>query len=106
MVRSIIVLLLFVVFFLSGTLYGMSQDNRTETAADHKSEETIFVPEKTTDIEREEETIVSKSIDEDVMDTDHNEHLTQKTASFLETSVQGFYEVVVQILYQISNLFF
>lgn len=34
------------------------------------------------------------------------EHFTEKTASFLETAVKGFYEVVVEILYQISALFF
>lgn len=33
-------------------------------------------------------------------------HFTEKTASFLETAVKGFYEVVVEILYQISSLFY
>jgi len=33
-------------------------------------------------------------------------HTTQKVASFLEKGVKGFYEIVVEVLYQISSLFF
>ncbi|WP_176447442.1 hypothetical protein [Lentibacillus sp. CBA3610] len=37
---------------------------------------------------------------------DTPEHFTQKAASFLESGVKGFYELIVGITYQLVQVFF
>ncbi|QGS68897.1 hypothetical protein CV093_12140 [Oceanobacillus sp. 143] len=41
-----------------------------------------------------------------IIEADKQEHLIPKLASFLEGAVKGFYEIVVEILYQIAQVFF
>ncbi|PAV29010.1 hypothetical protein CIL05_13600 [Virgibacillus profundi] len=113
MVRSFIVLLLFALFFLTGMLYGMDKENNTAT---DDSVETI---ESVDSVKNEEKQIEIVEVDgepvqaeEVIVNSNKPElddqpiHITEKTASFLEAGVKGFYEVVVQILHQISQLFF
>ncbi|MBY7143333.1 hypothetical protein KFZ56_09730 [Virgibacillus sp. NKC19-3] len=95
MTRSFIVILLLAVFFLTGMLYGMDNKN---TAVNDESDQTVVIEEE------EVETVEPSSTD--VMDRQEPVHFIQKAASFLEVGVKGFYEVVVQLLYQISQLFF
>lgn len=107
MVRTLIVLLLLAVFFLSGTLYGMNQNAKGASEPTHDTEEVVSQPQSTPQpkiVDREVEVV--PVVEEDVMLMDQEVHLTQKTASVLETSVQGFYEIVVGILYQVAELFF
>lgn len=103
MVRFFIHLLLFVIVFLSGMLFGIDREHAQfniptnfESINPEKIEEEPHATSHPDDI-----IIVEESAD---MDTPV--HATQKTASFLEAGVKGFYEVVVDILYQISTLFF
>lgn len=101
MARSFIVILLLAVFFLTGMLYGM--DNNDIAINDESGQSGS--PDQAVVIEEEVETIESTS-SIDVMDRQEPVHFIQKAASFLEAGVKGFYEVVVQILYQVSQLFF
>ncbi|UJL44890.1 hypothetical protein KFZ58_10665 [Virgibacillus sp. NKC19-16] len=98
MARSFIVILLLAVFFLTGMLYGMDNDDTAINDESEGSDQAVVIEEE------EIETIESSSID--VMDRQEPVHFVQKAASFLETFVKGFYELVVQGLYQVSQLFF
>lgn len=101
MARSFIVILLLAVFFLTGMLYGMDNNDIAIKEESGQSEEL----DQTVGLEEEQvETVETSSID--VMERAEPVHFVQKAASFLEAGVKGFYEVVVQILYQVSQLFF
>lgn len=115
MVRALITVLLLAVFFLSGTLYGINQSGEEISKAsnenvingneiEEKLVEEKIITEK--DIETVNQENVSSTVDQDLMMMENEFHLTQKTASFLETSVQGFYEVVVGIMYHVADIFF
>ncbi|MBM7597911.1 hypothetical protein JOC34_000268 [Virgibacillus halotolerans] len=108
MIRSFIVVLLLAVFFLSGTLYGMDRGEgaeKNEALSSLKTsddqQDNLETTAATTELEEMEK--IEKLRAEEMNEP---EHFTVKTASFLETAVKGFYEVVVEILYQISSLFF
>ncbi|RLL48029.1 hypothetical protein D8M04_01755 [Oceanobacillus piezotolerans] len=108
MLRIISTILLLAVFFLSGAVYGMNQeDNKFKL-----SENPEVSIEENIALRTEEDEIISysnpvdQSVSEDVLSAEGKVEYTQKTASFLETSVQGFYEIIVTILYQIANIFF
>lgn len=103
MTRFFVFLLLFAVVFLSGMVMGIDREN-----AQMEIEKIInlFESKETPQVEEEmilEEEIVST---EQSIDMDGPVHLTQKTASFLEAGVKGFYEIIVEVLYQISTIFF
>ncbi|WP_156291119.1 hypothetical protein [Oceanobacillus salinisoli] len=107
MIRMIIMLLLLAVVFLSGTHYGMSQssgEKEVDLISGSNDMETMIPSHH---ISENSETPVTPTpiVNQDVM-MDDEVHLTQKTASFLETSVQGFYEIVVGVMYQIAETFF
>lgn len=104
MVRTIIMLLLLAVFFLSGTLYGMNQDTRGSNESEIEEEVVVVSPNPEQIVEKE--IVPTPIVEEDLMTMNNQVHLTQKTASLLETSVQGFYEVVVGVLYQVAEIFF
>lgn len=116
MVRTVITLLLLAVFFLSGTLYGMNQNGNETSVASNESvidgneieekliEEKIITEKDVETVNQED--VTHTTVDEDLMMMENEFHLTQKTASFLETSVQGFYEVVVGIMYNVADIFF
>jgi cell division septation protein DedD len=106
LIRTFIVALLLAVFFLSGTLYGMDRDrggSRQEVPAieapqeQQESAETLATTKELEEMEKIEELRAAEM---------NEKHFTVKTASFLETAVKGFYEIVVEMLYQISSLFF
>lgn len=98
MLRSFIVLLLLAVFFLAGTVYGTDRGNN---AVNDEKVNSVEVLNNNEQIEMVEKTrkINNSEITEST-------HFTEKAASFMGAAVTGFYEVVVQILYQVSQLFF
>ncbi|MFZ3576486.1 hypothetical protein [Virgibacillus sp. DJP39] len=105
--KSIIVLLLLILFFLSGMLFGVERD-RAEIAP--PKVETANV-DKGTAASQGETIIQTSEVDKHVIaeSSEYKQtstHFTQKTASFFESIVKGFYEVVVQMIYQIVQLFY
>ena len=100
--RSFIALLLLIVVFLTGMLVGM--DKNEGMHANHLSSEEHITKQQENLIEWEvyEEQPI---IEEQKLTFDPSKHTTQKIATLLETGVKGFYEVVVDILYQITSLF-
>lgn len=102
MIRSFVVLLLFVVVFLSGMLIGIDRENQ-EVIPDPQTESSP--PEIATD-HKELESIPREQVNyEQVSKIEGPEQTTQKMAFFLEAGVKGFYEMIVEVLYQISSLF-
>ncbi|SET61757.1 hypothetical protein SAMN05216389_11747 [Oceanobacillus limi] len=112
--RSIVVLLLLVVFFLAGTLFGINRGDIALLGEDKQevgTEEMIGSHEVKDEMEgfNEEEAETSSNQDittDSIQRVEQPVNFTQKTASFLEGAVKVFYEGLVQILYQISQLFY
>ncbi|RDW21750.1 hypothetical protein [Oceanobacillus chungangensis] len=103
MVRTFIVILLLAVFFLAGTLYGSDRNQdianvSTAENIDQTSSGQIPVVTKTE--------VVNEMTTGNLMEMEQQEQFIPKFASFLEVVVTGFYEIVVEVLYQIAQLFF
>ncbi|WP_404453071.1 hypothetical protein LG329_02830 [Virgibacillus necropolis] len=103
--KSIVVLLLLVLFFVSGMLFGVEHD-RTEFTLPNV--ETIDEEEPNVQPEAD---IQGSPVNEKVTvdSSEYKEapvHFTQKMASFIEGIVKGFYGIIVQLLYQVVQLFY
>ncbi|WP_010097071.1 hypothetical protein [Ornithinibacillus scapharcae] len=110
MSKFISVVLLLVICFLVGAIVGMEHNPQTILANETET--------KTQSVESDEkiqETVAKDSSEVEIVNEDavaqeiansNDEHLSQKTASFLEGMVQGFYDLVVEVLYQLSQVFF
>jgi predicted PurR-regulated permease PerM len=108
MFRFISVLLLLVVCFLVGAIVGIDYTGNGDTILPVKTEaQEASAPVKKTANEQpsKTESVNKQTVAEELSHTNEN-HLSQKTASFLETIVKGFYDVIVEILYSVSQLFF
>lgn len=96
--RSIIILLLFAVFFLSGMVFGIDKNNRSDIEGINEQ--------AVEEIELEEIETVDEDITyEQAAVITGKEHTVQKVASLLEKAVRAFYELVVQLMYQFTKLF-
>lgn len=111
MFKFISVLLLLVVCFLIGTIVGIDQHEQVLLPDSSNLEEQLGVVEvpsensqKVNQQVQTNEVVNQEAIAQEL--ATNNDHLSQKTASFLEVIVKGFYDMIVQILYQISQLFF
>ncbi|GEN31048.1 hypothetical protein CQU01_12860 [Cerasibacillus quisquiliarum] len=96
MARFTIFVLCFVIFFLIGMLFGLDKQS-------HHFEENAIYPIKyseSLDINIEKERMHTLNTQK------QSPHFTQKLATGLEKIVTGFYEGVVQVIYQISSLLF
>lgn len=104
MSRLITSSLILIIIFLMGMVFGMNQESMSSETQSPLSEATHFEEE-----EEEEVIIVNESPEQEEEDMEENASalsMTQKTASVLEMGVKGFYEMVVDVLYQIAQLFF
>lgn len=96
--RNIIILLLLVIFFLSGLVFGMQKNETAEqTAIPDES-----AAEVTEEINEQEQVIIAET---DVLE-EGNYSLTNRTAATMEGIVKGLFEVIVSIMYGIGELFF
>ncbi|GAB4073391.1 hypothetical protein GCM10028778_09120 [Barrientosiimonas marina] len=94
--RTLIVMLSLAVFFLIGLVIGMDRENQAnQTDSD-----------KTVEQAEEKQVIVEELPEEEPEMSDSPDHLTQKTAQFLESGVKGFYEIVVGMTYDLVQVFF
>lgn len=101
------VLLLLVVCFLIGTIVGIDRSEQTGPPAEI-AEETVDVSSgisQTAQTENQDTEIVDSETVAQELSQMNQDHLSQKTASFIEVIVKGFYDIVVEIMYQISQLF-
>lgn len=97
--RSILVLLLLAVFFLTGLVLGVDrgQDNglANENTVSKEKVENVKVAQ-----------VSRQTKNEDVMKAEPPPNLTQQAASFMESSVKGFYNLVVELIYGFVHVFF
>ncbi|GEN86396.1 hypothetical protein MKY30_20560 [Oceanobacillus sp. FSL W8-0428] len=96
--RNIIILLLLVIFFLSGLVFGMQKNETAEQTA-IPDESAVEVAEE---INEQEQIIITET---DVLE-EGNYSLTNRTAATMEGIVKGLFEVIVSIMYGIGELFF
>ncbi|GGH68291.1 hypothetical protein GCM10010978_01110 [Compostibacillus humi] len=102
MVRGFIILLFMVIFFLAGAVYGMKETKGVEEKPiTEDTPVSVIVEEGENAVQ--EDPLQEEDIEE-LLPTEPT--LAEKTASALEAGVQGFYELVVNILYGIAALFF
>jgi hypothetical protein len=112
MAKFISVLLLLVVCFLVGTLVGIDHNGKSILPTSNAVADTEVI-ESTPEVQQtvkqnnnQETEVVNQQTVAEELSASSTDHLSQKTASFLEVIVQGFYDLIVQILYQISQLFY
>lgn len=91
---------------MSGMMFGADRDRPEYTAPEIRSVDVI-------ETDRENVEVVKTSTGNESVVTEKAEykqdtstHFTQKMASFIEGIVKGFYEIIVQLLYQIVQLFY
>lgn len=96
--RSIVILLLFAIFFLSGMVFGIDKNNRSDMG---DLNEQIVEEMELDEIETDNDDV---SYEQASMITS-KEHTLQKVASLLEKAVRTFYEFIVHLMYQFAKLF-
>ncbi|MBC5638785.1 hypothetical protein H8S33_18605 [Ornithinibacillus sp. BX22] len=110
MFKFISVVLLLVICFLVGAIVGVDHTGKhvpaTDTSTASEIVEASSQVQQTTNDKPENPEIVNQTTITEELSVSNPDQLSQKTASFLEVVVQGFYDMVVEILYQISQLFF
>lgn len=102
MMRSFIILLLLIVVFLAGMLIGIEREESIRS--NHISPELNEV-EQIDQIVHWEAYEEQSIIEEQMLNIEGPEHTTQKLATFLESGVKGFYEIIVDVLFELSSLF-
>lgn len=107
--RPFIFLLLLVIVFLAGIIVG---NDRSENKEDHIGHEDLVLNQSENEPEEEavfidySEELHDPELNTDQLNRDLQKHATQRVASFMEKGVKGLYEIIINILYQISSLFF
>lgn len=107
MIRSFMVLLVLVVVFLVGVLFGTDREQQRLPVTHYNTYESGELSSTLNDTK----THVAYDYSQQEMSDENNQavkplHLTQKIASSLEVAINGFYEIIVGILYNLSSLFF
>lgn len=104
--KSIVILLLLLLFFMSGMMFGA---DRTEEASPEVSPVNPIEAKETETVQSvaiQTSTVQNNQSPADVEYKSASTHFTQKMASFIEGIVKGFYEIIVQLLYQVAQLFY
>ncbi|MFS0751387.1 hypothetical protein [Oceanobacillus sp. 1P07AA] len=99
--RGVIVLLIMVIFFLSGFVFGMQKEEQASTVENIETtpavEETNMPVSSQPPLEQEA----------NVYEVEQGQYsLTNKTASVLEATVKKVFDIIVGIMYEISKIFF
>lgn len=100
MIRAFVGLLLLLAVFFTGLVLGIQQDEEiSETLPRgiiHPSEEIVG----------QDVFIANNELENsEYIETETPNHTIQKTASFLERGVIGFYNLIINVMYRISSLF-
>lgn len=99
MIRLLIYFMAITIVFLLGLVIGLERESTEEHPVNN---EQYFIE---TVSEQSSEQLWSKDIDEQPTIVASNDRLLQKLASTCEKVVLAFYNIVVDVLYQISKLF-
>jgi len=103
--RLFFLLLVLAVVFLSGTVFGMKQENEKVD----RTSELVEIKEEAVDQDIETEIVAETASSPALhpeMDSAQTMDSTLNIASVLEAGVKGFFELIMQIMYQTAQLFF
>jgi len=105
--RLMVYFLLLVIIFLAGMLIGIDQERNAPKDKDDRLQIASVQSEKISSAneKKNKEELSDAQQSDYVEDMEENLHFTQKVASFLEKGVKIFYELIVNLLYEISRLF-
>ncbi|MFD2209225.1 hypothetical protein ACFSMW_05830 [Virgibacillus halophilus] len=107
--RYFIILLLFVVFFLAGAVFGIDR-NHPATDSNQMIDNDVLISEQNSNSDRnkDRQTYKVETADaaRDIVDMEESPSMMQKTASLLGSGVQHIFEMLASILYQIAKAFF
>lgn len=104
--RYFIILLLFVVCFLAGTVFGIDR-NQTSAPPSETMDNDIIVSEQNEEFTRNEAPpLEPANAQADIVDMEKSPTMMQKTASLLGSGVQNIFEMLASMLYQIAKAFF
>lgn len=95
--RILVLILIVAVFFLAGVLYGVNNNVSQSDTVEHVEQELDSVS------ERELAKDVSQEMSQPVQSLDTPAY---KTASALQSIVQFISDIIVDILFQVSKLFY
>lgn len=109
--RAFVLLLMLIIVFLTGMLFGVkkTQTISTQTTKNSSAEIEQSSPETNQEDNRQEKQTKpkqEKQSDSNTDQKDDDQYFTHKTASFLEKGVKGFYNIVVEVMYGLSKVFF
>lgn len=108
MIRLLILMMVLIIVFLTGMLMGMDREQSSYSMPLEEEQEEM-VP-----LFNQTESYVSddqKLYEDEVSETSNEQlersssHFIENLALFLEKIVKGFYEIIVELLYQITRLF-
>src|SRR5690625_7603759 len=108
--RSFVVLLLLVIVFLVGALFGSERNFFEKTPDSYETNElsdVLYTSDRSDDIQYE--SVDDTYLNVDAESTIHQTqpiHATHKIDRFIEVIIQGFYEIIVSRLYQMTLLFY
>jgi len=107
MVRSLIGFLIIAVIFLAGMVVGIGKEGNQSIGDSIKLidlDSDLQVQSDETERRNAEENHNNSNVHQ--VEQDSPKHFTQMVASSLESVVKGFYDMVVQLCYAFTNLFF
>lgn len=106
MVRSFVFMLILLIVFLCGIVVGIERETKDDLSASPISEQ-VQVEEKQEITEADENASKNPVWQmEELKDVDESPLFVEKVAGILETVVTTFYEIIVELLYQIAKIFF
>jgi hypothetical protein len=110
MFKFVSVILLLVICFLVGAIVGIDFNDQaflpTNTMEGTEATEPSSDYTHTANEQSDETEVVTQESVAKELSKDNGEHISKQSASFLEGVVTGFYDMIVQIMYQFSQLFF
>lgn len=104
--KSIVILLLLLVFFMSGMMFGVERDHTEYTSPEVSSVGVNEADSQNANVMQTSAEIEGGRFETSEYKQTTSSHFTQKMASFIGGIVKGFYEIIVQVLYQIAQLFY
>ncbi|ALX48134.1 hypothetical protein [Lentibacillus amyloliquefaciens] len=100
--RTLVILISLVLFFLTGFVMGMDRTHQENDEVSHVAED---VSDSET-MEARQVVVEQERGPDHTKEIEEQGHFTQKAATFLESGVKGFFELIVNMAYQLVRVFF
>lgn len=97
--RTMTMILLLAVCFFGGVTYGTFEKNNIQQDEQVEEQSVVIAEPIVENIENDLQTI-------EINETEEKDPVVNKSAALLEKIVTSLYEIVIQFMYKIANLFF